>query len=266
MKTIGIIGCGWLGKALGTAWVTQGNRVLGTTTQSSNLTALNQLGIEGQLMELTETQLLGNLNPLLECSSWIFAIPPQLRKGAPENFIHRLEVFGKSLSEYTGQFIYLSSSGVYRGREGVCKSSDIFMGETSRAQYLLDGEQLIRKWFPKAMILRLGGLIGPNRHPIRQLAGRKILNPKSRINFLHQIDAIGGIHQVVHTNMSGKTFNLVCPSHPERETYYEQMADLAQLPRPIFGEQIEKIKQVEGLEFCKKTGYNYRIKDLVRLD
>ena len=92
-------------------------------------------------------------------------------------------------------------------------------------------------------ILRFGGLIGEDRHPIKFLAGRKnIENPNAPINLIHQEDCIGIILEILRQTQNDKlngneTFNAVTPFHPSRKEYYTQKAIDLNLALPEFNSE-----------------------------
>ena len=87
----------------------------------------------------------------------------------------------------------------------------------------------------KTTVLRFGGLIGEDRHPIHFLAGRKNIDqPNAPINLIHKDDCVGIIEKIIATNSWDEIFNAVAPSHPSRETYYTQKALELSLALPQF--------------------------------
>ena len=134
--------------------------------------------------------------------------------------------------------------------------------DTESGKQLVQAEQLLQSNTNfKTTILRFGGLIGEDRHPIHFLAGRKNLdNPKAPINLIHQEDCIGIILKIIELNCWGKTFNAAAPFHPTRKEYYSQKAiefNLA-LPEfnsesPTFGKTIssDKVENVLRYTFAK---------------
>lgn len=84
-------------------------------------------------------------------------------------------------------------------------------------------------------ILRFGGLIGPNRHPITMLSGKKGLsNGNEPVNLIHLNDCIHLIKTVLENNWWNQIFNGVYPDHPLKSDYYSHMADKNMLPRPQY--------------------------------
>ena len=64
-KTIGIMGCGWLGKPLAVQLLKKGYKVKGTTTRISKLNELRDAGIDPYLVKLEETHIDGGLEEFL---------------------------------------------------------------------------------------------------------------------------------------------------------------------------------------------------------
>lgn len=265
-KKKGIIGCGWLGTALAKELVSQDFHVLGSTTQHTKLNTLKQFQIEAILLEYDPLGIKGAIEDFLDCSSLVIGIPPKLRKKSPVEYKKIISVLTEGLKKYTGQLIFLSSTAVYSGKAGLCLAQEQFQAENQRAQSLLDAEIQIHQNFPQALIFRLGGLMGPQRHPIRQLEGKTLLNPESRINFIHQKDAVAAILYSIEHSVTAAVYNLVCPDHPKRGEYYPKIAEHFGFKPPTFGDQIENIRIVDHSAFCQDTGFEYQITDLFRLD
>jgi nucleoside-diphosphate-sugar epimerase len=137
--------------------------------------------------------------------------------------------------------------------------------DTESGKQLLEAEQLLQssEKFETAVI-RFGGLIGSDRHPIKFLSGKtNIENPDAPINLIHQEDCIGIIEKILREaqieNFSwNETFNAVAPFHPTRKEYYTQKAIEFNLPLPHFNEskpsigkliQCEKVERVLGYSF-----------------
>ncbi len=110
----------------------------------------------------------------------------------------------------------------------------------------------------KTTVLRFGGLIGEDRHPIKFLAGRENLeNPEAPINLIHQLDCIGIIEAIIcHPEISGQNdklsfgeiFNAVAPFHPTRKVYYSQKALELNLPKPEFNENKPSVGKIISSE------------------
>ena len=121
----------------------------------------------------------------------------------------------------------------------------------------------------KTTVIRFGGLLGDNRHPIKFLAGRtNVENPDAAVNMIEREDCIGIIEKILkysetseqHDNW-GETFNAVAPQHPTRKAYYHKKAEIFNLPLPTFAEDSEskgkiissnKVETILGYSFQKE--------------
>ena len=278
MKQISILGCGWLGLPLAEALMEKGFLVKGSTTSSEKLSVIESLGIQPYLLALESNNVSGDIETFLQGSeTLIIDIPPKLRGNSNENFVGKIATLIPFIEKSKIQnVLFVSSTSVYGDTSSFdCAQDDTLSvteetktcPETESGRQLVAVEQLLQTNIHfKTTILRFGGLIGEDRHPIRFLAGRKNLeNPKAPINLIHQTDCIGIIMTILRQAQNDKwewneTFNAVAPFHPSREQYYTQKAiDLGlDLPEfnvesPTFGKTIlsTKVENVLGYTFSK---------------
>ena len=271
MKQISILGCGWLGLPLAEALMEKGFLVKGSTTSSEKLSVIESLGIQPYLLALESNNVSGDIETFLQGSeTLIIDIPPKLRGNSNENFVGKIATLIPFIEKSKIQnVLFVSSTSVYGDTSAALSVTEETKTcpETESGRQLVAVEQLLQPNIHfKTTILRFGGLIGEDRHPIRFLAGRKNLeNPKAPINLIHQTDCIGIIMTILRQAQIDKwewneTFNAVAPFHPSREQYYTQKAiDLGlELPQfnaesPAFGKTIlsTKVENVLGYTFSK---------------
>ena len=251
MKQISILGCGWLGLPLAKSLLEKGFSVNGSTTSVEKIAVLENAGIHPFLVSLSAVEVLEETkisieNFLQNSEVLIIDIPPKLRGDSSENFVAKIQniipFIEKSLVE---KMIFVSSTSVYADDNSIITEETKPNPDTESGKQLLEAEQLLQsnKNF-QTTIVRFGGLIGEDRHPIKFLAGRKnIENPEGPINLIHQIDCIGIIEEILkHPETSGQidksseVFNAVAPFHPTRKEYYTQKAIELDLPLPEFDE------------------------------
>lgn len=280
MTQISILGCGWLGLPLAKSLLENGFSVKGSTTSQEKLSVLENSGIQPFLIALSEDKTIGNLSSFLENSKiLIIDIPPKLRGSSSDpstalrmTFVEKIKKVISFIENSTVEnVIFISSTSVY-GEDNLIVTEETELNpDTESGKQLVQSEHLLQR-NPnfKTTILRFGGLIGGDRHPIKFLAGRKnIENPNAPINLIHQEDCIGIILEILSTpEVSGQndnldwneTFNAVAPFHPSRKEYYTQKAvefNLAlpefNLESPTFGKTIlsDKVETVLGYTFKK---------------
>ena len=283
MTQISILGCGWLGLPLAKALLENGFLVKGSTTSVGKLSVLENLGILAYLINLTPTLSKGEggetIEAFLESSkTLIIDIPPKLRGNSKEDFVGKIKTLIPFIEESSIEnVLFISSTSVYGDTSTALSVTEEtkLNPDTESGKQLVEVEQLLLSNLNfKTTILRFGGLIGEDRHPIKFLAGRKnIENPNAPINLIHQEDCIGIILEILRPFGKLKagsaqndklerneTFNAVAPFHPSRKEYYTQKAidlDLA-LPEfnaenSIFGKTISssKVEKVLGYSFRK---------------
>lgn len=238
---ISILGCGWLGKELAKRLKAENHEVRGSVTGMEKMTELRQEGIIPYQLKLFEKGIQGDIRAFLSgCEVLVISIPPGLRSDPKTDFVKKI----RNLLPYIEnaepkKIIFTSSSSVYEDREDFPEYTEEASTDNSndRAIQLHNAELLLLN-NPKlnTTILRFGGLIGGNRHPVKFLSGRKnIKNPEAPINLVHRDDCIAAIERIMR--FKGKIssiYNLVFPEHPSKEAYYTSVARNKNLAAPIF--------------------------------
>lgn len=243
MRQISILGCGWLGFPLAKSMLKKGFQIKGSTTSFEKISVLSQTGINTFQIELSEDNIKGEIESFLENSEiLIIDIPPKLRGNHSENFVKKVETLVPFIEKSTVQkVVFISSTSVYEDDNSLITEETKPQPETESGKQLLEAENLLKENSNfQTTVIRFGGLIGEDRHPIHFLAGRKnIENPDAPINLIHQIDCIGIIEEFLRLAQNdklecNKTFNAVAPFHPTRKEYYTQKAVELNLAIPEF--------------------------------
>ena len=269
MTQISILGCGWLGLPLAKTLLENDFSVKGSTTSNDKLSMLKNSGIQPYLISVSEDEIVGNLTDFLENSKiLIIDVPPKLRGSEKENFVSKIRNLTPFIEKSDVEnIIFISSTSVY-GEDNLIVTEETELNpDTESGKQLVQSEQLLQS-NPnfKTTILRFGGLIGEDRHPIKFLAGKtNIEKPNAPINLIHQDDCIGIILEITRQAQNNKlvwneTFNAVTPFHPTRKEYYTQKAIEFNLPLPefnseslTFGKTIasSKVETILGYTFVK---------------
>lgn len=263
MKKISILGCGWLGLPLAKALLTNGFLVKGSTTTVAKIAVLESYGIQPFHIIVKENEIIGNIEGFLENSEiLIIDIPPKLRGNSSENFIYKIKHLLPFIENSSIEnVVFISSTSVYADDNSIVTEETITKPESESGKQLIEVEQLLlnNKIF-RTTILRFGGLIGDDRHPVYFLAGRKnIENPNAPINLIHQKDCIGIILKIIETNSWNEIFNVVAPFHPTRKEYYSQKALEFNLEIPEFDESKPSVGKLISSEKIEKIlGYNFQ--------
>ena len=272
MTQISILGCGWLGLPLAKALLENGFLVKGSTTSVGKLSVLKNLGIQAFQIELSETKIQGEVDSFLENSKiLIIDVPPKLRGSSTDpsttlrmTFVEKIKNVIPFIEKSSVEnVLFISSTSVYGDTStslSVTEETEL-NPDTESGRQLVQTEQLLQSNSNfKTTILRFGGLIGEDRHPIKFLAGRKnIENPNAPINLIHQEDCIGIIQKIIELNSWNETFNAVTPFHPSRKEYYTQKAINLALDLPEFNAENSSFgKTISSSKVEKVLGYSFR--------
>ena len=257
-KNIGIIGCGWLGLPLAKKLIEKGCNIRGTTTSSSKLEVLRNEGIVPFEISLSETGIEGSIEGFLsDIETLIINIPPKLRGKQTESYVEKMKFLiaeiGKS---QVSKVVFVSSTAVYGNAEGEVTENSPLEPVTESGRQLVECETLFanEKGF-QTTIIRFGGLIGPDRHPVTMLSGRENLsNGNHPINLIHLDDCIYLMLIILDQDYWGEIFNGVYPHHPRKQVYYFEEAQKRGLPAPSYKTESseKKGKLVLSKNFLKK--------------
>ncbi len=267
MKQISILGCGWLGLPLAKSLIEKGFSVNGSTTSVEKIAVLENVGISAFQISLFEDKIEGNLDLFLSNSNvLIIDIPPKLRGNSSENFVAKIQNIIPFIEKSSVEkVLFVSSTSVYSDDNSIITEETIPNPDSESGKQLLEAEQLLQSNSNfQTTIVRFGGLIGEERHPIKFLAGRKnIENPEGPINLIHQVDCIGIIEAIYETNSWQETYNAVTPYHPIRKEYYTHKAIELNLPLPEFDESKISIgKTILSKKVIETLNYNYSFPEL----
>lgn len=265
MSQISILGCGWLGLPLAKSLLEKGYSVQGSTTSIEKISILKNEGITPFQISLGEDKIEGEIDLFLANSEiLIIDIPPKLRGDSKENFVGKIQTLVPFIEKSSiKKVLFVSSTSVYSDDNSTITEEFKPNPDSESGRQLLAAEKMLQSnSYFKTTVVRFGGLIGHDRHPIKFLAARKnIENPNAPINMIHQEDCIGSIEAVLNKNSWNETFNAVAPFHPSRKEYYTQKAIDFGLPLPEFDESkpsdgklilSTKIEEVLGYTFKKE--------------
>ena len=267
MTQISILGCGWLGLPLAKSLIEKGFWVNGSTTSLEKIAVLKNEGITAFQIEVTENEIIGNLENFLKNSAiLILDIPPKLRGNQPENFVEKIKNILSFVENSSVQkVLFISSTSVYADDNSVVTENKLPNPDTESGRQLFESEQLLmQNQYFKSTILRFGGLIGSDRHPIKHLAGREnIENPNAPINLIHQKDCIRIILKIIALEKWHQIYNAAAPFHPTREDYYVGMAKMMDLDLPMFNHQKKSVgKTIDATKLQQDLNFTFDVPEL----
>lgn len=261
-KKIAIIGCGWLGYPLAIELIKNGYKVNGTTTSINKITLLKEANIKPFLLELKAETPLVEMFPILEdIETLIINIPPRIRTNTSENYTQKIKQIHKAVEQSNiKNVLFVSSTSVYGMLNKTVNETDITTPTTESGKQILASENILLSLKNKNVtIIRFGGLIGSNRHPVHHLIKKEInKNGLDKINLIDLKDCISIIYNIIKNKVWNETFNAVTPYHPTKAMYYTKTAIDKKLKPPVFENiKTNSNKQISSKKLIDKLSYTF---------
>lgn len=245
-KTIGILGCGWLGYDLALKLKKQNYQVRGTSRSQEKLGQLTQNGIQAFEIDFTEDKIYGDLQGFLEhLDKLVIDIPPGLRKNPESDFAYRMRMLMRFVQVYEiPHVIFISSTSVFEDQVDFPTYDEhaIPNATSNSGKKIIAAEEGIQKMIQKSTIIRPCGLIGSDRHPIKMLAGKSgIKNPDAPINLVTRDHVNKTILKVIAGELNAPVIHAISEPHENREVYYQKAAEEFGLEKPVFEKEVSSV-------------------------
>ncbi len=247
-----IIGCGYLGSALGETLVRAGHDVVATTTRIDRTEALRDVGITPRILDIADVPRLRTA--LADRDAVFLTIAPNTPGAdyrdtylrAAENLLIAAE--GMNVR----RIIYTSSTRVYHQDDGRWVDESSPTNPTDeRGTVLLETERTLLEGMKKlgcemgheagstirtvescATVVRLSGIYGPGRDVTRRIvaaAGTERDDGGVYVNMIHRDDIVAALTALLEHAFHG-VLNLSDDQPSERCDYYDRVLDTALLP------------------------------------
>jgi len=203
-RTWGIVGLGWLGAALAEHLRALGIAVWGTHRDTFSL---------GR-----------DPFPERDCEVLFLNTPP-ITSLPPSEFVAQIVLRDKT------KLIFVSSTSVFGQEQGSCTEVTLPCPTTANGKWLGEVEERLKIQFSdRLLILRPGGLIGGDRHPVFSLSrAGQAKGGDEPVHLIHRKDLIEIIVTAEHSFV-GNLINVVTPFHPTKSQYYSDWAQRLNLP------------------------------------
>lgn len=218
LKSVGIIGCGWLGKPL------------------AKILAKN-FNVECFSREKTAEDSL-----FWQSDTIIIAI------NTKDNYLQTLQKIARLASERSN-IILMSSISVYREFDTEIDES-VTITKTGLQK---EAEELILSLRENVVILRLGGLMGDER-----ISGKwKKVSTFSdgEVNYIHRDDVINITKKIIEDEVVNGVFNLVAPQHPLRSKVHKRNSEKFGFELGSFEGRTNRVVLSDAV--VKKLGYTF---------
>lgn len=260
--SLGIIGCGWLGRAFAEQSIKQGYNVMVTTQSMEKEALLNKQGFTACQFSLPFED--GHRSPVFDCEQLVICIPPQIRQGKKDypNKISQLVSAAKGSA--VQRIILISTTAIYEGISGVVSEQNELCLHNEKVSLINQAEQCVLSYNEHSVVLRCAGLIGPNRHPGNFFStSRRLQSPNAFVNLVHQYDVVKLLMLLAKSNFGG-VFNCVSDMQVSKQYFYQQAAKALNKASPEFEQNdVENGRLVKGQLLRDVLGYQYKYDDLV---
>jgi nucleoside-diphosphate-sugar epimerase len=256
MKTISLLGSGWLGLALARNFQRKPFSVNASTRTLARLDQLQEVEAIPYLIDIDS--LTGNVGAFLDCDVLIVNI-------TSKNILSYIELIRNIEASTVRRVLFVSSSSVYQNTNDLVTESEGLENDDSPL-YQIERLFMSSAHF-KTTVVRMAGLIGPGRHPGRFFKRDKLVEqPDSPVNLIHQTDCVNIINQIIEQKVWGEVFNACASSHPtKREFYGQARLSLSQLP-PNYGQSYKpSFKIVSNQKLSRILNYEFVYDDLMTL-
>jgi hypothetical protein len=207
LKTVGIIGCGWLGERIADS-ICGDYSIRSTTTSQEKFARLYEKGFNPSIASFPDDVDMPGPPLWKEARGLdivIITVPFSDRNSTCSSQSVKVANLSSFLGDFKGQMFFMSSTGVY---------PDIPKEVTEDELPLEDvcAERLIKNVYPQVNILRLAGLMGGTR----QLRNYKVSNLDLPVNHIHYADVCAAVRKMIELRSSSQLYNVVAPMHPTK--------------------------------------------------
>ncbi len=255
MKSVCVLGLGWLGKQIVNNLIEEDHMVYGVNRSVKTDLQIKQWSYDIDFLNI-ET-----LNELKEFKFdfLIVTIPPS----SSESYPSRLIEFTNGICNQNLKIIYTSSTSMYGSEARDINEDSLVKPITTNAIKINRFEQyLMDRFSSKHVILRLAGLVGVDRHPIKFLSGRSdVRQPKAPVNLIHAEEIVAFTSKILG-NWNTGVFNLCNPDHPTKQFYYKSIANQLDISIPKFDLNDDRLGKKINSNRMKELNFEFKYKNL----
>ncbi|MFO1457958.1 MAG: SDR family oxidoreductase [Verrucomicrobiota bacterium] len=256
LKRVLIVGCGYVGTALGRRLAAEGHTVVGLRRSPPDPAVVDDSGIQPWTGDLTQRD---SLNSLPGPFDWVINTVSSSRGGPAEYRAVYREGMRHLLDWMRTRppvaFAYTSSTSVYGQTSGewVDESSPA-TPSTETGRILIETERLVLEAAAGGVpgrVLRVAGIYGPGRgHLLQQfLRGEaRIQGTGARwINMIHRDDAAGALIAALERGRPGEIYNAVDGEPVSQLEFLTWLSGRLQRPLPPVATEVELATRKRGL-------------------
>ncbi len=266
MKSVSIVGLGWLGLPLARHLKNLGWEVKGSKRTHEGAEQMRLIRLESYPLELTPEI---NADPddltmLLSVDSLVINIPPSQYFFNPQHYVLGIQnLVNEALLQGVNHIIFISSTSVFPEITGQFDESSIPQPNSEITKALIEVEQwLFQLDNIDCDIIRFGGLVGDDRHPVYSLVGKEVKAGNSPVNLVHFDDCARAIQLLLETPSHQRLYHVVAPEHPRKAEYYSIMAKKLGVEAPYFiSSDDDPVRIILANKICQEIDFVYQFPD-----
>jgi nucleoside-diphosphate-sugar epimerase len=259
-KEVSILGCGWLGKALGIELIKQGWIVKGSTTSINKMNDLKESGIIPFLVDLDTDS---GLPADFFSDQLLISIPPGRNRNY-QDYPSRIGFILNASSDLVKRVILISSTAVYPKRNGVWKETNPFIPDSESSKAMLDGESmLLSSQAVSSTVIRFSGLIDMDRNPATfSRKSEKPLVGNEPVNMIHRTDCVHILKKLLEQTDCSGVYNACADKHPMREEFYRAAFHKMPAETPeMIQSKSPLLRTINGDKLKAELGFQYQFPD-----
>ena len=255
MNKVAIIGLGRIGIELGRILKKERYSIMGTTTSASKIRALKVEFDEVEIFDFSKS--IEVLRSFALSDYLVITVPPSSDNDYSNNLIQLISFFREINSSI--KVIFLSSISVYGNKPREVTENSSLILQTENAKKINEVEEfLLSRLKEQSVILRLGGLVGENRHPVNFMKNKKkISKPYAGVNLVHHDDVCNFISHCLKSFKRG-VYNLCCQDHPPKNEYYNWEAQRRGFGEIDFDREDKTLDKIVISSFETQLNFNYK--------
>lgn len=249
MKTLSILGAGWLGLELAQTLKDRYSIKLAARNEEAKHRH-KDLGFESYV--LTENRY-ENLDALLSCEYLFINYPPSKFNDFLQ-FLTKLSEHPSFLS--VEKIFFVSSTSLYPKASGLYNEKSEITSASNPVYF--EAEKHLQK--KVHVIFRCAGLMGGGRIAAKYVSNTLVTDGKSRVNHVHRIDVIRAVIFATEHDLQG-IFNLCAPMHPTKEELYIYQCEQCRFVPPSFRDNVASTQRIIDGRKLEDLGFAYLYKN-----
>jgi nucleoside-diphosphate-sugar epimerase len=262
LRSVSILGCGWLGLPLAQKLAASGYTVKGSTTTAAKIPVLKNSNIIPYRLTFTPSVEGEDVADFFKSEALFVNIPFRRDLKDPRLYVEQMRAVVALAKEAGVRFaVFVSSTSVYPQLNQHAREEDVIVPADERARALLEAEQLfLNASGIQATVIRFAGLYGPDREIGGFLKTGRVATKDGNapVNLIHREDCIGIITAVLKKELGGEILNACADGHPLRKDLYTHAAIAGGIKPEDFNEEIvPKYKIVDNSKIKRLLDYRF---------